>query len=271
MVSEADATEAREAAPERRRDRDRPRKGKRPKPPIPTSEAEIDAPDKLTLSMLGVMALVTIVLWLFARAACNYHPPRETRRPRVVKTEELARDPKDAALEMQQRLLQLDYAGALELAKGEAAGAVEKAKADCAARAQACAMDKKRHEKTVESTAALLERTPTSATTRVTSVTPAGKQVSILKLERDAGIWKVVSRMPDDGSFKPAPRAPEQGVTLTVPLGGSAVAPGLGSAPPRASAAPAGSVQGGSGLPMRLITKPATAPAAPAPAPAPSH
>jgi hypothetical protein len=261
MVSEADATEAQEAAPERRRDRDRPRKGKRPKPPVPTTEAEIDAPDRLTLSMLGVMALVTIVLWLFARVGCNYHPPRETRRPRVVKTEELARDPKDAALEMQQRLLQLDYAGALELAKGEAASAVEKAKSDCAARAQACAMDKKRHEKTVESTAALLERSPTVATTRVTSVTPGGKQVSILKLEREGSIWKVVSRVPDDGSFKAAPRAPEhEGVTLTVPLGGSAVAPGLGSAPPKAVGAPSGS-----GAPLRIVPRPAT-PAAPAPA-----
>lgn len=223
MASEADATDTQEA-PERRRER--PRKGKRPKPPIPSSEAEIDAPDKLTLSMLGVMAVVTIALWLFARIACNYHPPRETRRPRVVKTEELARDPKDAALEMQQRLLQNDYTGALELAKGDAAADVQKAKAACEAKPQDCAMERKKHEKTVESTAALLERKPTGATTRVTSVTPAGKQVFILRLERDGTMWKVTSRVPDDGSFKPTPPDPESQPPISlVPAPGSSAGP----------------------------------------------
>jgi hypothetical protein len=254
MVSEAEASDTPEAL-ERRRER--PRKGKRPKPPVPTSEAEIDAPDKLTLSMLGVMALVTIALWLFARTACNYHPPRETRRPRVVKTEELARDPKDAALEMQQRLLQLDYAGALELAKGDAAAEVEKAKAQCATKPQDCAMDKKKHEKHVESVAALLERKPTSATARVTSVTPSGKQVSIVRLERDGTIWKVTSRTPDDGSFKAAP--PDTAPTFSLsPHTAPSGAPGA------ASAAPAGSAERPA---LRLVPRPA-APPAPAPAPA---
>lgn len=254
MASEADATDTREA-PERRRER--PRKGKRPKPPIPSSEAEIDAPDKLTLSMLGVMALVTIALWLFARMACNYHPPRETRRPRAVKTEELARDPKDAALEMQQRLLQLDYAGAIELAKGDALADVQKAKAACEAKPQDCAMSRKKHEKSVDSTAALLERKPTGATARVTSVTPEGKQVSIVKLEREGSIWKVVSRVPDDGSFKAAP--PEENSVHFQPVPGSSVIT-LGSAAP-----------GGSGAHpvIRLAPKPTSAPP-PSPAPAAS-
>jgi hypothetical protein len=251
MASEADATDTREA-PERRRER--PRKSKRPKPPVPSTEAEIDAPDKLTLSMLGVMALVTIVLWLFARMACNYHPPRETRRPRTVKTEELARDPKDAALEMQQRLLQLDYPGAIELAKGDALADVQKAKAACEARAQDCAMDRKKHEKSVESSAALLERKPTGAVARVISMTPEGKQVSIVKLEREGSIWKVTSRVPDDGTFKAAP--PEENAIHFTPVPGSSVIT-LGSAAP-----------GGSGAPtIRLVPK---APSAPAPAPAPA-
>jgi len=159
---------------------------------------------------------------------------------------------------MQQRLLQFDYTGALELAKGDAARDVEKAKSDCSAKPQECAMQRKQHEKTVESSAALLERMPTGATARVTSVTPGGKQVSILKLERDGGIWKVVSRMPDDGSFKPAPRGEPQNVTLTLPPGGSAAVP-IGSAPHGA----------GSGAPsMRLV--PRTAPTTPATVPAPA-
>ena len=155
--------------------------------------------------MLGVMGVVTLALWVFARAACNYHPPRETRRPRAVKIEELAREPKDAALEMQQRFEQLDYDGAAQLAVGDAAAEVAKAKADCAAKTADCAMKKKQLEKSVESTAALLERSQSEATVRVTTVRPGGKDVTLDKLQRVGSIWKVASRGPDDPNFKPRP------------------------------------------------------------------
>ena len=203
--SDEDLSEAPDSADERRERR--PVKKKKARPPVPTDERQIDAPDKLTLSMLGVMAVVTLGLWIFARAACNYHPPRETRRPRAVKIEELAREPKDAALEMQQRLAQLNFDGALELASGAAADEIHKAKSDCAQKPQDCAMKKKTLEKSVESAAALLERSATDATVRVTTVRPGGKDVFLSKLERQGAIWKVVSRGPDDPTFKP--RAPD--------------------------------------------------------------
>jgi len=155
--------------------------------------------------VLGFMGLVTLALWVFARAACNYHPPRETRRPRAVKLEDLARDPKDAALEMQQRLTQLDFEGALQLAMGDAASEINKAKAACDAKPQDCAMKRKQLEKSVESTAALLERSATEATARVTTVKPGGKDVTLDHLQRQGTIWKVVSRGPDDPNFKPHP------------------------------------------------------------------
>jgi hypothetical protein len=189
---------------ERRRRRERAKK-KKAKAPVPSDEREIDAPDKLTLSMLGVMAIVTLALWGFARAACNYHPPRETRRPRVMKLEELAREPKDAALEMQQRFVQFDFDGAAQLASGDAAAEIAKAKSACAAQSAECAMKRKQFEKNVDSTAALLERTAATATVRVTTVKPGGKEVTLNKLERQGPIWKVVSRGPDDPNFKPAP------------------------------------------------------------------
>jgi hypothetical protein len=189
---------------ERRRRRERAKKKKLAKPPVPSDEREIDAPDKLTLSMLGVMAVVTLCLWGFARAACNYHPPRETRRPRVMKLEELAREPKDAALEMQQRFVQLDFDGAAQLASGQAADEVAKAKAACAQQSADCAMKRKSLEKNVDSTAALLERSASTATVRVTTVKPGGKEVTLAKLEREGPIWKVTSRGPDDPNFKPA-------------------------------------------------------------------
>ena len=188
---------------ERRRRRERAKKKKAAKPPVPSDEREIDAPDKLTLTMLGVMAIVTLALWAFARAGCNYHPPRETRRPRAMKLEELAREPKDAALEMQQRFVQFDFDGAAQLAAGDAAAEVAKAKAACAQQSAECAMKRKQFEKNVDSTAALLERSANTATVRVTTVRPGGKDVTLSKLERQGPLWKVLSRGPDDPNFKP--------------------------------------------------------------------
>ncbi len=199
-----DEDDAPDSEDERRRRRERAKK-KKAKPPVPTDEREIDAPDKLTLSMLGVMAIVTLSLWVFARSACNYRPPRETRRPRAMKVEELAREPKDAALEMQQRLVQQDFDGASLIAAGDAAAEITKLKATCATHPQDCAMKRKTLEKSVESTAALLERTATAATVRVTTVKPGGKEVTLARLERQGSMWKVISRSPDDPNFKPAP------------------------------------------------------------------
>ena len=226
------------------------KKAKRPKPPLPRTEKEIDAPDRVTLVMLGVLCFMTIVLWLFARSACNYHPPRETRRPRAVKTEDLARDPKDAALEMQQRLVQLNFDGALELAADSAEADVKKQKADCAGKVAACAEKKKKYERT-STTAVLLERDMASATVRATSVThSAGKQANILTLERRGPAWKVVSFKVDDGSYQPKPPTELAPVPMALP---SASAP---------QAAPSGSVS------VKLPVKP-PAPRPPAPPPAP--
>jgi hypothetical protein len=211
MASESDqeVSESSETAEERRERRERLAKKKKSKPPVPTDEREIDAPDKLTLSMLGVMAIVTIALWIFARGACNYHPPRETRRPRPVKLEELARDPKDAAIELTQRLAHLNFDGALELASGEAASEIQKTKAECAQKPQDCAMKKKTAERGIDSAGALLERSATEATVRVTTQKPGGKEVILARLERQGPIWKVTSRGADDPNFKPrAPDAP---------------------------------------------------------------
>jgi hypothetical protein len=201
---EGDTDSKKKSASEPPREIERPKK-KRKKPPLPRTEREIDAPDRLTLLLLGIMGFMTIVLWGFARGACNYHPPRETRRPRAVKIEELARDPKDAALEMQQRLVQYDFDGALELAVDSAEADVKKRKAECAGKVAECADKKKKNERAA-TVAALLERDMGSATVRATSHTEAsGRVANILRLERRGPTWKVTSFAPDDGSFKPAP------------------------------------------------------------------
>jgi hypothetical protein len=246
------------------------KKAKRPKPPVPKTEAEIDAPDRQTLFMLGVMCVVTLVLWGFARGACNYHPPRETRRPRVVKTEELARDPKDAALEMQQRLLQRDFTGALELSAGDAQKLVEAAKKTCESKPQDCAMERQQRKKNVFTRAELLERNPGGATARVISTTPAGKETNILRLERAGTFWKVTSSKPDDGSFKAAiPTA----VELTpMPATSGSAAPG-GSAAPVSSGKATLRLEQPGGLKAPSAPKvpavPPAVPAAPKPATSP--
>ena len=76
---------------------------------------------------------MTLVLWGFARGACNYHPPRESRRPRVLKTEVLMRDPKSSAVELWQRLGSADFKGAAELTTGAATEEVKKEQAACEA------------------------------------------------------------------------------------------------------------------------------------------
>lgn len=265
MVSEAD-DDSTDIKPRKRSSGARPKKSKRPKPPIPQTEPEIDAPDRLTLFALGFMGLVTLVLWGFARGACNYHPPRETRRPRAVKIEELAREPKDAAMEMQERVLHFDFDGAAQLASGEALEAVNKAKAACDADKAKCAMERKNREKHVLSTPALLERQALTAVVRVTSDVLGKKEVNLLTVERSGSIWKVTKRLPDDPNFQARP------MDFSMPVPG---APGMpveaGSAAPLGSgiAIPAPS---GSGATRKLLIKPPTATATPAaPAPAASH
>lgn len=243
----------------RARESNRPRKkAKRPKPPVPKTETEIDAPDRQTLAYLGVMCVVTLVLWGFARGACNYHPPRETRRPRAVKIEDLARDPKDAAIEVQQRLLQRDFKGALELSTGDAKKLVEDAQQKCESKPQDCALERGQRKKTVYTRGELLERNPAGAVVRVISVTPAGKETNIVKLERAGTIWKATSSTPDDGSFKAAPAMTIELKPTPAPSG-SVVTGSVGPTVPTGSA------------PVTLkLAPPATAKPAPAPAPKPA-
>jgi hypothetical protein len=235
------------------------KKTKRPKPPLPRTEREIDAPDRVTLVMLAVLCAMTIVLWVFAKRACNYHPPRETKRPRAVKTEDLARDPKDAAIEMQQRLVQMNFDGALELAADSAEADVKKQKVDCAGKVAACADRKKKYERAA-TTAALLERDMASATVRATTVTPqAPQQSNILVLERRGPIWKVVSLKVDDGSYKPKVVEEPAPLQMVMPSASGAAAPPSGSV--KVTLPPSGSAK------VTIPVRPAPPPPAPPPAP----
>jgi hypothetical protein len=202
----------------------RPRKRrKRPKKPVFRNEAEINVPDKQTLGYLGAMVLMTLCLWVFARAACNAHPPRETRRPRTVKTEELTRDPKSAAVELFQRLGTANFKGAGELVTSTAAPEVEREQKSCESDAAACT-DRRKNPQRVVTTGALLEREPAAATIRIDSTVSGKKQSYIVRVDREGAAWKVSSWAPDTGQFKAKPGSSVPS-PMQLPIGTRSVPP----------------------------------------------
>ena len=225
-------------------ERPKKKKLKRPRSPIPQTEEEIDSPSKMTVGMLGVLGVLTVIMWAMARGGCNYHPPKETRVPRAVTTEELARDPKNAAVELQQRWLTRDFAAAAELATGDAAAQLERDKAACNA---ACLAEKKSLAEKVLTSAVILDANMMGATARVSSVgLPGGPKVFLMRMERAESIWKASLRKPDDGTPLPAlPASPHDAPVIQFAPASSASAAG--------SAAP-------SGLP-HMIKLPAAHPA----------
>lgn len=185
-------------------ERPKKKKLKRPRPPIPKTEEEIDSPTKQTVGMLGVLGILTVVCWALARGGCNYHPPKETRTPRAVTTDELARDPKNAAIELQQRWLTHDFDGAAQLASGDVSTQLQADKAACDA---ACLGQRKDLAAKVLTSAVVLDANMMSANVRVTSVgAPGGPKVFLMRVDRADTIWKASARKVDNG--EPLPPLP---------------------------------------------------------------
>jgi hypothetical protein len=186
----------------------RPKKKKlKPPPPPPMSEDEIDSPNKQTLGMLSVIAVLTFFMFIFARGGCNYHPPKETRDPRKVDLVELARDPKDAALEFELRWAMKSWGSLFELSKGAMLEHVKAQQQTCDADPK-CAQQASTLRGRVQVVGQLLERDPQRATSRVfTHGVGPTPEVHIIRVEREGQIWKTVSREVDDGTFKP--RSPQ--------------------------------------------------------------
>jgi hypothetical protein len=181
-------------------------------PPAMPSEKVIDAPRPQTLGMLGAVCAATLIMWSAGRIACNYHPPTETRKPRDVPTAELANDPKNAAIEVQQRWSKLDFARALELATGSAAEAIRAEQKKCQADSRSCDARRKQLESKIITTAALLQRESSSALVRVTTRGSDGPGTYLMELEPAGSLWKAKSRRPDTGQLPtqlpPAPTNP---------------------------------------------------------------
>jgi hypothetical protein len=181
------------------------KKKARPAPPPPKTEEQINSPTNQTIGMLSVIGILTFFMWIFARGGCNYHPPKETRDPRKVDLIDLAREPKDAAMEFELRFSMKAFSGALELAKGPLVDVVKRAQSACDADA-GCAQRASELRANVQVSAELLERGPTTAVVRVTTVgTGAKPEKHLVHVEREQTMWKVVERDADDPNFKARP------------------------------------------------------------------
>jgi len=215
-------------------DRPKKKKVKRPRLPIPQTEEEIDSPTKQTVGMLGILGAMTIIMWALARGACNYHPPKETRVPRKVTLADLAHDPKNAAIELQQRWLTRDFDGALELANGPVVDLIKKDKAACDA---ACLAKRPELAKTVLTSAQIVEASPVGAMARVTSVgLPDGNKSFFYRMEHADLIWKASERTVDTGAPYVSQEAPPP---VEVPFPKPPGAASASAAPAPSSSAPA--------------------------------
>ncbi|MDX2054934.1 MAG: hypothetical protein SFV15_21205 [Polyangiaceae bacterium] len=178
-------------------------KAKKRRAELPRTEAELNRPEPQTLLMLGTVCVATLIMWGAARAACNYHPPHESRRARAVTLAELTADPKNAAIEAVQRWATHDFRGAAQVATGAVLRQIEAEEKACLARGAACAAEAQALKASVVTTADLLEAAGQEALVRVYT-RGAEPARTLVKVVREGAGWKISQRRPDDGSTNPS-------------------------------------------------------------------
>lgn len=209
--------------------------------PPPRTERELNAPSPLALSFLGVVFLATFLSWVAAKIACNGREA-PVRQPPELGLEILARQPKDAALELQQRVATGRYREAAELARGDVARELLEADARCQSEPQPCEALRAKAA-TVSTRAVLVGRGPLLAEARVESERDGQTERYVLKLQADGNRWYVTSRAPYTGDLlaplpviqvapvPPGIAAPPGAVPPPAPGGVPAPAPSASSSP----------------------------------------
>lgn len=190
--------------------------------PPPRTEREVNSPSPLTLSFLGVVFLATFFPWLAAKVACNGREA-PVRQPPELSLDILSRQPKDAALELQQRAASGRYREAAELARGDAEKELLEADARCQKEPQPCEALRARADD-VTTRAVLVGRGPLLAQARVESQVGGESERHVLELKAEGNRWYVTSRKPYSGDL----HAPVPVIHLTPTPG---TAPGVPSAP----------------------------------------
>jgi hypothetical protein len=143
--------------------------------------------ERQALAMAVVVFLVALGSWGSAQFACNKRPT-QYKVPTPLTTEQLSGTAKDAAIELQQRELSGDLAGALELADepllSELKSRLEQCKAagNCPGKAD------------VMTRAEVLRVEGPSVVVRTLSVLGGKETRALLKLERRGQRWRAVER-----------------------------------------------------------------------------
>src|SRR6185436_12749174 len=151
------------------------------RPAVPRTEEELNSPNPLTLRLLGVIFLATFLPWVAAKVACNVREA-PVRQPPELPVDVLARQPKDAALELQQRAASGEYREAAELAKGDAAKELLDADARCQREPQPCEALRARASH-VATRAVLVGRGPLLAEARAESELDGKTERYLMRLE----------------------------------------------------------------------------------------
>jgi hypothetical protein len=205
----------------------------RPVPRLDTEEA-LGAPTPLTVRLLAVICAATLLPWVGAKVACNRRES-PVRPPLELATDVLAKQPKSAALELQQRAASNRYREAAELAKGAAAEELLAADTRCQSDPRPCE-ERRAQADRIQTRAVLLRRGPLVAEARAESWIGETVERYNMRLEADGGRWFVVSRTPFAGPLsEPLPvGAGGTAIQLTVQEGAAS----HGHAPPQPEPTP---------------------------------
>ncbi len=163
---------------------------------IPTTEEQLNVPKFQTIGLLGSVSLLMVIMWFAARLACNAHPDH-IRDPRYVSVDQLARDPKNAALEFQLRFVSKDVLLAGELVTGKMADSLRELIRACEGNTDGCGKERDALKNKVTGTANLLEMSPASAVVEVTTyISNVEPSTSVLDLVPVGQVWKVSQSRP---------------------------------------------------------------------------
>jgi hypothetical protein len=196
----------------------------------PRTEREVNSPSPLTLQLLGVIFLGTFLPWAAAKLACNIREA-PLREPPELALDVLAKQPKEAALELQQRAAEGRFKEAAELARGDAAKELLDADARCQTDPKPCEALRAQAAH-VSTRAVLVGRGANNAEARAESQVSGGQvERFVMQLQPDGGRWYVVSRKP----YAEALTTPVPVIQLN-PAALSSVPPSIAAPPPAPAA-----------------------------------
>lgn len=187
------------------------------------SEQDLNAPSRLTLRLLGVVAAFTFLPWLGGKVACN-DPLGRVRAPFELTSDVLARSAKSAGLELQQRASSYRYREAAELASGELQSELLAAAALCDAAPGSCESRRARSASIV-TRAVLVTAVAGEARVRAESRLDQQLERVTLKLRQTGDRWSVIGRAPFEGELEQPLTAAETAAGPARPAAETAAGP----------------------------------------------